>query len=353
MIMKRLVFASICAVPLVWIGCSSAAPPVSSQEVGNDSGAGSDANGGSDTSAASDSGASDAGSSADATTRDSGHAGDDAGDSGGVVIPPPPALCAPDGGAWGTGTLLAASTSGDDRLDSVTPDELTIAWTAGASIFYADRSSTSDSFGSARSVAAPNDVDAGTFANRRAALSPDGLRLVVVNSDGKGFSEMVRAARNGGGNPNFGAPDVGAYTNIDGDTPDGAFVDDPIVDASDTVFYYSVYGNGATKTIYRSFRLLPTDPWGFGAPLDVGSQLEAVGSQRRRPTGISSDDQTLFYFDETTGTEGVAWINGSTGAFDTFGDLGARLWATSSTSCGTLYYSAAGSTSLDLFAATR
>jgi hypothetical protein len=332
-----LLFALVAAVPGVWLGCSSSSPEVSDQTIDD---AGADASSdGATKSDATDAAASDA--TADATSST------DAGDSGSFTGPPiGDASCNPSA-AWGTGTLLAASTSTDDLLDAITPDELTIAWTEGASgarfVYYADRTSASSAFGS------PQNLGQNNFTADRVALSPDGLRIVVVNADAHGFSEAKRGSRAG----TFGAFSEGGFTNINADVAAGASVGDPLIGETDTQFYFSVYGTSSTTTIYRSLRLTTSDPWGNGGALDVASGLLEVGSNRRRPTGISSDGRTLFFYDQVSSTERAAWINEGTGVFDSIVDLGARNWAAPSSSCGSLYYSSAGASSIDLFTATH
>jgi hypothetical protein len=250
---------------------------------------------------------------------------------------------------WGAGALIAASTPSDDELDSITPDELSMAWTVGsgstAMLEYADRSSSSDPFG------VPQALAAGQFTADRASLSYDGLRLVVVNADGQGFSELVRSGRTP--DDAFGAPAVGSYSNLDtaGVLAAGQSYGDPVLAADDNVFYYSVYGGGQTTTLFRTARLLTGEAWQVGTPLTASTGLAAQGSLRRRPTGISSDDQTLFFWDEVLGMERAAWIDHSTGAYDVFVDLGARSMAAPNTACSQLYYSSPGTGSIDLFVA--
>ena len=341
-----------------WIACSSARPsPLGSTGGSTDAGS-------TDTSTPHDAGAEAGGQ--DAAGTEGGHdaqadgAGDavapvdgsdsgpgpDAGDGGG--IPPPPVAVCSATATWGAGVLLSVSTTFDDELDAITPDELTIAWTAGTAttptIEYADRAASGDAFGT------PQTVAAGSFSTARAALSHDGLRLVVVNADGQGFSELTRASRSPPGNT-FGAPSVGSYTNLDapGALAAGESYGDPVLSADDNAFYYSVYGGGLTATIYRTARLLPGDAWPAGAALAGSSGLDAQGSLRRQPTGISSDEQTLFFWDQVMGTERAAFVDSSTGAFDVFVDLGTRAMAAPSTSCASLYYSAQGQSSVDLF----
>jgi hypothetical protein len=275
--------------------------------------------------------------------------GADTGDGGG--FPPPPGPLCNTTPSWGAGVLLSISTSADDELDSVTPDELSIAWTSGtgssAVVEYADRASTSDPFGT------PQTLAAGQFTTDRVALSQDGLRLVVVNADGQGFSELTRTSRLPPGNT-FGAAGVGTYSNLDaaGELASGQSYGDPVLSADDHAFYYSVYGAGLTTTVYRTERLFPNDAWPAGAPVAAAAGLAAQGSLRRRPTGISSDEQTLFFWDEVMGMERAAWIDESTGSFDIFANLGTQSMAAPNTACTELYFSSMGTSSVDLFSAS-
>jgi hypothetical protein len=251
---------------------------------------------------------------------------------------------------WGTGVLLSISTGMGDELDSITPDELSIAWTTGqgpsAQVFYADRGASGDTFN------APQMLAAGQFTADRVALSANGLRLVVVNADGLGFSELTRTSRMGSSTA-FGAPATGSYTNLNSATlMPGQSYGDPVLSADDNAFYYSVYGaTGQTQTIYRSARLLPGDMWPDGALLLPSTGLQAQGALRRRPTAIASDEQTLFVWDEVMGTERAAWIDEKTGAFDVFVDLGFRSMAGPNASCTDLYYSAQAGSIVDLYVA--
>ncbi len=340
-ITKRSALACLVLGPSIAAGCSAGSPSESSSEGTYDSGIYISPDGaiiGADGSVNRD-GATDGGSNSDASG--------DSGDSGTYTGPPPPPTVCDPAATFGTGSALSISTADDDVLDAITPDELTIAWTQGAggtaTVDYADRTSTSSSFNS------PQKFAAATYTADRVALSPDGLTLVIVNDDAKGFSELTRAARGDA----FGSPALGSFGNINADTPVGGSVGDPVIDSSNTAFYFSVYGTTSTKTIYRSLRLMPTDPWGNGGVLNVAAGLQTSGSSRRRPSGISSDGRTLFFFDQVTSSERAAWVNETTGQFDSFADLGSRLWAAPATSCSTLYYSATGASSVDLFVATH
>jgi hypothetical protein len=353
------------------LGCSSEAPRPSGIGDIHDAGSDTSDTGSSDATTKDGAAGSDAGrgkdaaetgdaTSGDATSDDgapgggdssTGEAGGD--DSGGPSGPPPPPAGCKTTATWGAGTLLDVSTGSDDVLDSVTPDELSIAWTAvnggTKTIHYGDRSTTAASF-------VGQSLPAGLFTNDRVALSFDGLRLLVIDADGQGFSQLTRASRGDAFNPDAdaGVSPASNYDNFAGRLKAGQSYGDPVLAADDGVFYYSVYGGSAdagAPTIYRTARLLVTDAWPAGAPLASSTGLLPQGALRRRPTGLSSDQQTLFFWDEVTGTERAAWISAA-GAFDSFVDLGTRSMAAPNASCSALYYSAQGSSSIDLFRAT-
>jgi hypothetical protein len=337
-------------------GCSqtSTSPPPSPDD-GLQSGGSRGSSSGGATDAGAARGAADGGGAGDATDREGAAEGGggaaEGGDAAGPAGPAPPAAACSQTALWATGTQLAISASPDNSLGAITPDELTIAWTIGtgssAVIAYADRAAETDAFGD------PQTLSASSFADDRVALSADGLRLVVVNGDRQGFSEMTRPARTGAGNT-FGAPGVGSYSNFAGilATTSESF-GDPVLAADDDAFYYSIYGRpGQKATIARATRLTPHDAWPIGALLPTTPVLAEEQEEvalRRRPTAVSSDEQTLFYWDEVSETERATWLDTATGAFTGFVDLGARRGATPNAACNRLYYSdePAGAASLD------
>jgi hypothetical protein len=269
-------------------------------------------------------------------------------------MPPPPAPNCGKTGSFGAGTLVTVSTSGDDLLDGVTPDELTLVWTqtlgGTKTVYYADRGTVAAAF-AVRSLAA------GVYTGDRVAISPDGLRLVGVNPDGQGFSELTRASRADDFSADAGASSTTAYANLNGALGPGLAYGDPVIAADDGVFLFSVYGvagsadAGTAATIYRSARLLGSDPWAGAFPFTSSTGLDAQGALRQRPTGLSADQETLFVWSEITSSERAAWLDNSD-TFSSFVDLGARSMAAPNVGCTSLYYSAQGSSSVDLFVAT-
>ncbi len=290
-------------------------------------------------------------SSGDASSDGSGSTSSGASGDGGGVPPPPVPGCSQTA-TWGNQTLLAISTPEEDDFDAITPDELTIVWSVGGqngNIYVADRADANGPFGGPQAILATN------FAVDRVALSPDGLRLVVVNGGSLGFSELMRSSRGG----TFGAPATGLYGNFDtaGALAAGELYGDPVIDAHDLTFFYSVYASkpdaGAqSKTIYRTTRLTTPPASGpLGAPLVLDASLALGSAGRQAATAervISSDNQTLFFWDEVAGSERAAWLTQANGVFDTFVDLGARTMAAPNSTCTHLYYSTAGTSSVDL-----
>ena len=78
--------------------------------------------------------------------------------------------------------------------------------------------------------------------------------------------------------------------------------------------------------------------WGLPSLVPNPELQSTKDGKRRRPTGISSDGRTLFYFDEVTSLERAAWRDGPTSAFGLFKDIGAFAEAVPNLRCDTLYY---------------
>jgi hypothetical protein len=247
------------------------------------------------------------------------------------------ALC-PVGASWEDGTDVAtASTAGKDVFGSITPDELTIAWIsvdAGVpTLHYADRASANDPFFPASSIAGAQ----GHFALDRPALSPDGLRIVVVREDGKAFGEYTRTARL----TTFSdvpAELTFAALNTQGllFTAEESF-GDPVLSEDDRTLYYSRHDATSHQTIFATTRTSNT-PWSVGSPVETPA-LERHCGHRKRPTGVSSDQLTLFFWDEESGTERATYRPSLDAPFEGAVVLGARFGAQPNKDCTRLYYS--------------
>lgn len=296
-----------------------------------------------------DAGASDRGGSSGApgSSGRNGSAGDDgnAGEGGTPDddTPAPEPVC-PRGLTWGNAERLSISMAGDDILQSVTPDGLTLVWANAGRLFVSDRPSTAEPF------AAPAEI-AEELGFESVALSADGLRL--IGSGAFGFSETTRASRDVA----FAAvsdeqPFIPFNAAVMG-TPTDEVALEPLLsaDASYLVYSYVSPNNaGERPTLYETEWL---GQWSFGTALAGEKLLWSNASQRRIATGMSSDRLTLFYWDEREDELRAAWRPRVSGAFTAFEPQGPMRRAAPNGSCSVLYYSEEGTDDLDLFQAER
>ena len=220
---------------------------------------------------------------------------------------PPPPLCAP-GAAWSDGTPLAIST-GADQFGAVTPDERTLVWTTTApggvaTIEYADRSDPAVPFANpVPLVLSGIDVVAGPI-----AITPDGLRLALEAADTTFFT-LTRPDRT---SPFGSTVDTTEFAALNGEiSASEAVVElgDPVYGADGLTFVYSRFPVGGAQSIATIFEATRdgADPWSDGIPLN-GDPIQETGDEvRRRPSGISADTLTLFYWDDAAGGEMMAW----------------------------------------------
>lgn len=277
-----------------------------------------------------------------------GTAGDDgsAGETGNPDeddTPPPEPAC-PRGLTWGNAERLSISMAGDDILQSVTPDGLTLVWMNAGRLFVADRASTAEPFAEPAEVAEELGFES-------ASVSADGLQLIGAGA--LGFSETTRASRDAA----FSAvSDYQAFVPLNSavmGTPTDEVAIEPLLsaDASFLVYsYVSASNAGERPTLYETPWL---GQWSFGTALPGEKLLWSDASQRRIATGLSSDRLTLFYWDEREEELRAAWRARVSGAFNAFEPQGTMRRAAPNGSCSVLYYSDDGTDDLDLFLAER
>jgi len=249
----------------------------------------------------------------------------DAADASDAYVPPPPSQCNPTMSLGATTKVLGESAT-DERFAGITRDERTIAWTAGGSVYIADRDSADGTFG------APQLVTSSAVADG-VAISHDGTYLVAVGADRRSFLPFEREERTGAFAAASDAPFATLIDTLDATESIG----DPVFVNSEVVLLYSVYGKSADTfrlagriSIFASF--FPSSTLAF-------EELRAQGTARRRPTGTGDDFQTIFYWDEVTQTEKLARLNGSEQILSVQ-DLGARPWAQTNASCDRVYFGA-------------
>jgi hypothetical protein len=245
-------------------------------------------------------------------------------------------VCSPTT-TWSDGTVIpTASTSANDVFGSITADELTMVWTsltsAGPEIHYADRSSATDPFEPFGSLSMSD-----YYAAERAAVSPDGSRIIVVRKNRKGFGEFVRQGRFHSFEITPSDASFGMLNNLGMYLETNEFFGDPVLSSDDRTLYYSKYGAGETATVFAATRSAPV-AWPVGVPVEGATLLDDCGA-RRRPTGISADALTLFYYDESSGSERATWRKSTDSAFSGFVDLGSRAEAQPNAACTALYFS--------------
>jgi hypothetical protein len=258
----------------------------------------------------------------DGTSSDSGLAAD---------VPPPPSQC-PTGHTWTAGSLEV--TDQIARFGGLSATGLTAAWTrpSGDGV-AADRGSMSGAFE--------------TLSFLLPAL-PSGVRPAIDST-----GTMV-----------FGVFFMGVYTQIwtrasmqssweawsAATTPFDAIVSqvgqsgwtwsEPAFAVSgDRLFY--VVTNGQ-PTIYESQWDTQTSEWAPGVQLPNPEFLGTDPSTRRRPTGASADDRTLFFYDEVSGVERAAWRDDPSQPFSYFEDIPAAPEAAPNADCSALYFIGGG-----------
>ncbi len=251
------------------------------------------------------------------------------------------ASCA-DGLSANQRVLISVSTAKEERFGSISHDELTLAFSVadGASIevFVAERQQKTEAF------QAPVKLT-GDFALDRAALTPDALSLIVVNGDRRGFTCFARDARD----QPFELASSSQYDAIVAGLGAGENLGDPVFALGGQVLLFSQYGAGRINTVMFANRLSNGSAFDMGGAL-TNPELQAQGAARRRPTGVSSDYTTLFFFDEVSGTSKAGSFSGGF-SFTAVTELGAVSGAQPNGDCSAFYFDAQGQSSRDLFSA--
>lgn len=236
---------------------------------------------------------------------------------------------------FGPATAVNGIAPADKIFGSVTPDELTIAWvTPNGTVQYADRTDAKQPFGNAQSLT-------GTFEHDRVALGADGKTLIVVMTGAKAFGQLTRTGR---GQPFSGTPDTKPFAQfllpfMGGETdagPGAGSIGDPVLSADGKQLFFSIFNQSARDTVALSLNMGST--WGKPT-VTKQPELASSGNDRRRPTGLSSDGLTLFFWDEIDMKERALWRANTTDlAFSNLVDLGDKKDAQPTANCGRLYF---------------
>lgn len=220
-------------------------------------------------------------------------------------------------------------------LLGITPDELTAVLTTGEgdtlALHVADRAGPDDAFVPV-AVTLPSDYDA----QSGAALSSDGLQLILVMKDHSGFGALSRGAR---GTP-FGAEaDVTAFAKINGlKITTGQSVGWPVVsnDGKD-LYYLSYFGQG----LVHQAQLGADAVFDIGVPIDEFT-LGGNAGEYKLISGISTDQRAIFFFDQATKHAAALFRSRPGAPFYDPVDLGDRRGVAPNAACDRLYSSAGG-----------
>jgi hypothetical protein len=236
-----------------------------------------------------------------------------------------------------------------ELFSAITPDEQVIAWTTVeedlVKLHTAERASADQPFGTPRTLT----VDA---APDRVAMSPDGLRILYADADGKAFSVVTRATRG----DDFSLSDSVEVSLLNGpDRTLGAdeLYGDPVISSTDRLLLYSRFGAGRTQTLFLSRRTTPDVPWPDGVELATARRFDAIDDDRFQPTGLSSDGRTLFLWHEAEMLEYAVLFDAGRSSFESSVSLGGLSGAMPNADCGRLYYDSAGVSPDLFFAVTR
>jgi hypothetical protein len=267
--------------------------------------------------------------------------GDSAGGDSTAIIddagrPTPVASICSQTATWSGATKVAnLSTTADEILLSLTPDELDLAFLRSGALYVAHRADPLGNFSAGAVIAIP----AGWSATQGAALSADGKRLVLVSLDQTALGEMTRLSRDA---VFSGTADESAFVSVNQTSIySGNVYAAPALSPDDEQLYLNSRSPGGASTVVASIRT-SSGPW--SPPDRVSSALDAAANARRLPTGVSADERTLFYFNEETMAEEARWRDEPTLASPLYDkvDLGMRRGANPNSACDRLYSGATG-----------
>ena len=230
---------------------------------------------------------------------------------------------------WGDPTALSLPGSGEENLLAITPDELTLVWSAAIgptlSIFVADRASRDAAFTTATQI----------YDSIVIGLAPDGLSLLVTSDSSNSLHERRRASRTA----EFDAISEGPFEalNDHAEKQPGSFGNATLSPDALTL-YYTFFSPGDAYPVHVSTRASASAVWPVGTTLRA-CELQAYGSRAQIPSGVSSDGLTLFYDDDARGQARAAYRAATSGAFSYFVDLGAWRSPQPNLACDRVYFS--------------
>jgi len=165
----------------------------------------------------------------------------------------------------------------------------------------------------------------------KVALSPDRLRLVAIRADRQAFVEFTRSTVGA----RFGSPSTSPFANINaavGTTGDSLGA--PTMAPDDLTLFYT-----RGQAVLESHRSVRGD-WSVGDVVHIAYTLGA--GQSLRPSAVSKDLLTLFFWDDNRSLESGAWRLDTTASFDLVLPVGAFPNAQPDESCQTFFFASKG-----------
>lgn len=253
--------------------------------------------------------------------------------TGGSQSPGLPTLCSPDATPGPTQSIAGITLDAAARFAAITPDELTMLWTVpstgGVTVYVSDRTSIDASWGTPQSIA---NVPA---ADNAITVTPDGLVIAYVDdSDRLSFATTSRVDRTSA----FAFPDPAsgsdfAVLNTSAALGTGDTYAYPLYGPYSTSFYYAVKSTDGNLTWYETGRFEPQDAFTIGTTLDFSSPPAPTSVL----SGISSDENTLFFADSSTNQSTWTFFDEISVQFDTFLTLGALGLVQPNQACNRVY----------------
>ncbi len=239
--------------------------------------------------------------------------------------PPLPPRCADlivDGGV----RMSTFETPNLARFDGVTPVLRVAAWTsADGNVFVVKRSDPFSDYQTPVEVGSKL-VTAGT----RIALTADGNGVTIVSG-----TSLVMYTRTSSGAPFVLAvpnPFAALNASLAGATPS-----EPVFgSSSNSLFFLRTPSGGGAPALCES--VLSGTTWGAPIVHQEATLASVDATHRRRPTAVSWDDRTLFFWDEIANIERMATRASTTGDFTVIKDLGPYAEAAPNQRCTFIYY---------------
>jgi hypothetical protein len=252
----------------------------------------------------------------------------------GPLAPSPPTCV--EGHAWAGGREWIADSV--DRFGGVSATGWTVVWTRPTGdVMTADRSGEASDFMAPQALPSGSDPLA---PGGRVALDATGTMAVGVDASGTGLVVWQRPAWGQAWTLGSAAPFDPILVAYAGS---GITLSEPMFGASGDAFFYLVTPNGGVDAtapapvLYESRLDATSGTWGVGVAISVAELTSSGPTAVRRPTGASSDDRTLFYFDGATLEERAAWRSDPSSPFTHFEDVAAAPEAAPNAGCSTLY----------------